>query len=125
MLVLLGGLLPGLPVNPAGAVPDPGPVAVVTTVGFTYLPGDAQLPDGSLTIHAGTRVYLTSADVLGNHTIYAYDLDASGFPVFASDDQVGPGQVQEVSGTASLPPRTYQFYCANHPGMNGSITVIP
>ncbi|GAC1418244.1 MAG: hypothetical protein NVSMB57_12970 [Actinomycetota bacterium] len=124
MVLLLGAAAASAARDTRGPASDPGTI-LVTGAAFKYLPGDSSLPDGSLTIHRGTRVMLTGADYFGNHTLIAYDLDSNRVPLFSSNDQVGIGQVTEVSGTASLPPRVYHFYCSNHLNMTGALTVIP
>ncbi|MHB8511728.1 MAG: cupredoxin domain-containing protein [Actinomycetota bacterium] len=115
--------------SPARSLPNPepqpaGPV-IVFIEAYTYVPGDQYLPQGSLTIHEGTQIVLANLDDFGYHTMISYEDDSNGVPLFSSGDQIGPGQTTNVSGTASLPPATYHFFCTNHANMGGVLVVIP
>lgn len=103
------------------AEPPPG---VITVAVYTYLPGDAEVPEAPLVIEQGARLLFTSADNLGSHSIVSEALRPDATPLFEAE-QIGPGQASDVKGVPGLWPGTYRFYCSNHPDMQGVLTVTP
>lgn len=98
-------------------------IAVVAGVSGQYVPGDVREPSVPLAIESGTRLFLAGADpVTGSHSMTSYDVATGGIPLFDSD-QVGAGQAVEVFGVANLLTGQYYFYCRNHFGMDGLLTV--
>jgi hypothetical protein len=119
-------LLTGTATTPAtGIPPDLAPPQPSFTLGvaFGYQPGDADDVTVRLDIREGSTLFLIGADALGSHTIDSYEPLTANF----WSDQAAAGQVVEVLGVADLPARDepYRFYCRNHFGMDGLLTIVP
>jgi hypothetical protein len=109
------------------AIPAPAavpPVIVVTSVAFTYVPGDLTDPTTSIPLQVpqGATVEFAPMDALGNHTITSVDW-VGGAPLFTSE-LIGPGQVSEVVGVPSLGPGIYEFSCNAHYFMHGALEIV-
>lgn len=107
----------------AARASDPPP-AVVTVVAYQYLPGDREFPELTLSVEQGGHLLFAPADNLGAHSIVSVDTYPDATPLFWAE-QIGPGQTTDVTGVPGLRPGTYQFYCSNHPDMQGDLTVTP
>lgn len=90
------------------------------------MPGDVESPTAPLYLSEGGRLFLAGAEIpiYGAHAITSYDSDQQERPLFDSD-QAAAGQVVEVIGVTSLQPGDYPFFCRNHFGMDGLLTVQP
>lgn len=108
---------------PAAGAGEPLP-SVITAAAYLYLPGDSEVPELTLTVRRGGRLLFAPADTLGNHSIVSVDMHPDATPLFWAE-QIGPGQTRDVTGVPGLGPGTYQFYCSNHPDMDGWLTVTP
>lgn len=108
----------------AQAEPVPPPPSVSIGIGFRFVPGQMESPTVPLYLAQGGRLILVGADPLGSHAITSYLTDQLERPLFDSD-QAAAGQVVEVIGVTSLQPGDYPFFCRNHFGMDGLLTVQP
>lgn len=100
------------------------PAMVVTSVQFTYVPGDISDPTMSipLRIPQGATLQFAPMDGLGNHSLTSVEW-VDDQPRFTSE-LVGPGQVSEVVGVAELPRGLYEFTCTAHYFMHGALEVV-
>lgn len=103
-------------------------------VAFQFVPGQMGTDYEPVYVAQGGRLFLVGADPLGAHAITSYDTYPDGLPLFDTiadgqplfdTDQAAAGQVVEVFGVPSLQPGAYPFFCRNHFGMDGLLTVQP
>lgn len=114
------------PGGAARAAARPGPVAVVTTAGFTFVPGDEREPFATtLEVPAGARLLFANADGLAPHSVTAEATDPGGRPLFDSGEPADAGSAVWVRGVERLAPGAYRFSCRAHTAMLGSLRVHP
>jgi plastocyanin len=117
------------------AVADAGlPVEThIVVTGSTYIVGDdnvsmdqnnpQRLPEVHVT--QGQKLFLTNLD-LSAHSLISKIYDSDGSAIFESP---APGvnfrTTAEILGVPQLAANTYGFYCALHPGMEGTLIVDP
>jgi len=124
--VLLAALVGG-PTETAIARPSaslPSSSTTVAALDFNFVPGDNDLPPGTLVIHQGDTLGFLNLDPYP-HNITA-DRDPSGHVAFASmTTTVSDHTIVDVAGVALLAPGTYGFHCGIHGVMQGTLIVMP
>lgn len=88
----------------------------VITVGFTFLPGET-------TITEGTPMEYTNLDV-APHNLIALRNGRDGKPMFRTDT-IEAGTTVPVEGVDKLKAGVYDYTCTLHPEMLGTIYVEP
>lgn len=92
--------------------------------GSKFVPGGDDLPLGlsEMRMNAGDVLEFRNLDSDG-HNVVAFDLDQDGVPIFQSATTSRFQSPVDVTGVSTLAPASYQFYCAHHPGMEGTLIV--
>jgi plastocyanin len=133
-IVLLATLASAcLPFSPAGA--DAGlPLETHTlVVGSTYILGDDNIsmdagnPQRLPEVHVsqGQKLFLTNLDPSA-HSLISKTYNPDGSAIFQSPfPGVNFRATVEIAGVTQLALGTYGFYCALHPGMEGTLIVEP
>lgn len=111
---LAGGMaLAGTPSHAAAIVAGPGAFA-------------AGYPQPVAVTRAGTEVTFVNLDPLAEHNVVSVEkklVNGKLVPLFQSA-MVAAGETAAVTGTATIAPGTYNFFCAPHPGsMKGQLIV--
>ena len=75
----------------------------------------------NVAIDQGEPLSFLNLDAL-NHDVTARGKDSSGQPLF-STPLIGTGQEVPVTGTDSLGPGNYEFFCTIHANMTGTLTI--
>jgi plastocyanin len=75
----------------------------------------------NVAIDQGEPLSFLNLDAL-NHDVTARGKGGNGEPLF-STPLIGPGQEAPVTGSDSLSPGEYAFFCSIHPQMEGTLTV--
>ena len=108
-----GGPLPSLPKAPVGPAIVAGPGAYASTYATPVM-----------TTRAGGVLSFVNND-LPQHDVVAVDKGADGLPLFSSK-LVGLGEVTPVNGLDRVAAgKSYAFFCTIHPGMRGTLVVVP
>ncbi len=118
---------PAVAPGPPPPAPAASPGAVVSTVNFTYEPGDDDPIAGlaaPLTIVQGTGLVVVNADGAAPHTLTAVGIGRDGRPLFDSGAPIDAGQAAVVAGVERLAPGRYPFFCRVHTQMRGVLAVV-
>lgn len=109
----------------AALVPSPSGAAVrayAVSKGSAYLAGDHELVSPSLVLPQGTELTFLNLHVWG-HNITSDAWLTPSERLFRADVVPFRGEAP-VRGVEVLAPGTYGFFCSNHMGMRGSVTII-
>lgn len=92
--------------------------------GSKFVPGDDDLPLGlsKMRINAGDALEFRNLDSDG-HKVVSFDRDQDEVPLFQSETTSRFQDPVDVTGVSTLAPSSYRFYCAFHPGMEGTLLV--
>lgn len=103
------------------------PDSHVTTVGFTYVPGNTKGFVPPLVVSEGGRLLYTNAEiVLAPHSVTDEGCEdvLDTLPCRFDSGIQGVGKTVEVEGVPDLQPGTYPFFCEVHDWMRGTLVVI-
>jgi plastocyanin len=114
---------PRYPGNPASSA---NPSDASATVVAPPLAQSVGFATPAVTIKHGQLLAFRNLDEFADHNVTALGRDASGRPLFKSENAGGnvtSGSDVIVAGAEKLPPGSYNFYCSIHPNMTGTLTV--